>query len=93
MKRNLIQLVAVLLLLTVKVAQAQEGAIEMQVEAQVQEAMRLARINVLLRELAKAKAVEIDETGKIVVKQSIREQLLERNLLKFTPGVYGGLCD
>jgi hypothetical protein len=93
MKRNLIQLVAVMLLLTAKVAQAQESTIEMQVEAQVQEAMRLARINVLLRELVKAKAVEIDEAGKIVVKQSIREQLLKRNLLQSAGGAQGGLCD
>ena len=91
MKRNLIQLVAVMLLLTAKVAHTQEGTIEMQVEAQVQEAMRLARINVLLRELVNA--VEIDEAGKIVVKQSIRERLLDKNLLQLAGGAQGGLCD
>lgn len=104
MKRNFIQLVAMLLLLTAKVTHAQEGTNEMQAEiqkgtaamqagAQAIEAMRLERIKFLLRELDKAKAVEIDEAGKIVVKQSIREQLLDKDLLKFAGGAQGGLCD
>jgi hypothetical protein len=93
MRRNLIQAVAVIMLLVSKAAYAQEATIELQAETQVQEAMRLARISVLLRELAKAQAIEIDQTGKIVVKQSVREQLLNKQILTTAIGVRGGLCD
>jgi hypothetical protein len=92
MKRNFIQTMAVIMLVS-NMAFADDAAVDQKAEAQVQQELHLAKINALLRELAKANAIEVDGQGKIVVKQSIREQLLERQRLNSVSSVRGGLCE
>jgi hypothetical protein len=94
MNRNLMVVVAALVLnSSAALAEDKNPVLEAKVQAQVQEEMRLAKINALLVELAKEKALQIDERGIVSLKQSVREQLLDRGRLNAISAGNGVVCE
>jgi uncharacterized protein YpbB len=92
MKRNFIQTIAGLMLIS-NIAMSEAPVFDQKVAAEMHQELRLAKIKVLLAELAKEKAIEVDDRGHVVVKQSIREQLQERQRLNSMSAIGGGLCE
>jgi hypothetical protein len=94
MNRNLMVIVAALVLnSSAALAEEKIPDQDAKAQAQVQEEMRLAKINALLVELAKEKALEIDERGNVRVKPSLREQLLNRGRLNAISAGNGVVCE
>ena len=92
MNRNLMVIVAALALNS-SAALAEDKNPALDAKAQVQEEMRLAKINALLVELSKEKALEIDVRGNVSLKQSVREQLLNRGRLNAMSAGNGVVCE